>query len=250
MLTKSRVKLIKSLHEKKNRSELGLFLVEGEKGTVELLKSNFEIDFLLVTKEFFEKYKDQINKKLVEHEITGRENIEKLGTLESNDSAIAMVKQRDEMEPEIKKDEIIIVLDRIQDPGNLGTIIRVADWYGILKIVCSIDSADFYNSKTISASMGSFTRVEVFYRDLEKFLSEAKEENLPIFGAYLSGEDIHEAIFPTSGILLMGNESKGINKNLEKLVNKKITIPTFGGAESLNVGVATAIILDNWKNNI
>ncbi len=248
MLTKNDMKAIKALHEKKNRTELGLFLVEGEKSAVELLKSKFKIDLLLVTAEFFEKYKNLVGENDIRYEIVSENYIEKLGTLETNDSALAVAKQNTEEEPGISKNEIVLVLDKIQDPGNLGTIIRTADWYGIEKIICSEDTADFYNSKTISASMGSFTRVKVFYRDLEKFLGEAQYEKIPVFGAYLEGEDVHEAVFPPAGILVMGNESRGISKELEKFITRKITIPTYGGAESLNVGVATAIILDNWRN--
>jgi len=248
MFTKNQAKLVKSLQNKKDREKLGLFLVEGAKSVKELLNSDFEIDFLLATKGFFEKNRNSLQN--IRCEILSQDEIEKLGTLESNDSAIAVVKQNSEREPEIKNNEIVIALDKIQDPGNLGTIIRVADWYGIKKIIASLDTADFYNSKVISGSMGSFTRVKVFYRDLNDFLSEARAESLPILGAYLEGEDIHEIIFPQNGVILVGNESKGISKDLEKFVSKKITIPSFGKAESLNAGVATAIILDNWKRNI
>lgn len=249
MITKNQEKLIKSLGEKKNRSELGLFLVEGEKSVAELLNSDFEINFIVVTPEFIKKYGKLIEKKKVQYEIGDQEKLEKLGTLSSNDSAIAVVKQNLEHEPEIKNNEIIIALDKIQDPGNLGTIVRIADWYGIKKIIASVDSADFYNSKVISASMGSFTRVEVFYRNLKDFLSEAKAEHLPVFGAFLEGKDIHEALFPNNGILLVGNESKGVSKEIEKFVDTKITIPSYGDAESLNVAIATAVILDNWRQS-
>ncbi len=241
MITKNQAKLVKSLQNKKDRNELGLFLVEGEKSVIEVLKSNFEIDFILATQEFFEKNKDLIQ---VRCEILTQDEIEKLGTLETNSAAIAIVKQNQEHGPKIQANEIIIALDKVQDPGNLGTIIRIADWYGIKKIIASNDTADFYNSKVIGGSMGSFTRVEVFYCDLNDFLANKK---MPIFGAYLGGENVHTFQFPVSGILLMGNESKGISESLEKLVTKKITIPSYGEAESLNVGVATAVILDNWK---
>ncbi len=231
MITKNQAKLVKSLQNKKDRNELGLFLVEGEKSVIEVLKSSFEVDFILSTENFFENNKDIL--KDIRCEIMSQNEIEKLGTLLSNDSAIAVVKQNQEHEPEIKNNEIIIALDTVQDPGNLGTIIRIADWYGIKKIIASQETADFYNSKVIGGSMGSFTRVEVFYRDLNAFLSEAKNENIPILGAYLDGENVHEMIFPESGILLMGNESKGIHKDLEKFVSKRITIPSYGEAESL-----------------
>ncbi len=244
MFTKNQAKLIRALHEKKNRTDLGLFLVEGAKSVMELLKSDFEIDFLLTTTEFFEKYGDQIRDRSKEYEMVKQDEIEKVGTLESNDSALAVVKQKANVSPEIKNDEVVIALDEIKDPGNLGTIVRIADWYGIKNIIASKTTADFYNSKVISASMGSFTRINIFYTDLKDFLSKTK---LPILGAYLEGIDIHTMSFPKSGILLMGNESKGVSAEMEKLVTQKITIPSYGKAESLNVAIATAVILDNWR---
>ncbi len=244
MFTKNQAKLIRALHEKKNRSDLGLFLVEGAKSVSELLKSDFEIEFLLITTEFFEKYGDQIRDRSKEYEMVKQDEIEKVGTLESNDSALAVVKQKVNTVSEIGKNEVVIALDEIKDPGNLGTIIRIADWYGVKNIIASKTTADFYNSKVISASMGSFTRINIFYTDLSEFLSKTK---LPILGAYLNGENIHATTFPKSGILLMGNESKGVSAEMEKLVTQKITIPSYGQAESLNVAIATAVILDSWK---
>ena len=247
MFTKNQAKLIKSLDEKKNRVEHGLFLVEGEKSVSELLDSDFEIDFLLTTTEFFDKYGEKIREKSKSYEIVNQFELEKVGTFATNDSALAVVHQKINKIFEIEKDEIILTLDEIKDPGNLGTIIRIADWYGIKNIVASKETVDFYNPKVITATKGSFTRVNIFYTDLKDFLSEQK---LPIFGAFLNGENIHKTQFPSSGILVMGNESNGINKEIEKLITKKITIPAYGKAESLNVAIATAIILDNWKRNL
>lgn len=242
MLTKNQAKLIKSLNDKKNRVELGLFIVEGEKSILELLDSNFEIELLLSTQTFFDKYGEKIREKSKSYEITNQSEIEKVGTFETNDSAIAIVKQKTNDEPEIS-DGIILALDEIKDPGNLGTIIRIADWYGIKNIISSKNTVDFYNPKVITATKGSFTRVNIFYTDLNEFIPKTK---LPVLGAFLNGKNIHETKFPSNGILLMGNESNGINKNIENLVTKKITIPSYGKAESLNVAIATAIILDNW----
>ena len=139
---------------------------------------------------------------------------------------------------------LILALDGVSDPGNLGTIIRVADWYGIKHIVTSTDSADAYNPKTISATMGSFVRVSVSQVDLPAHLATLK---LPIYGAFLDGENVHNTQFTGSGVLLMGSESHGIREACAKLVTDKITIPAFGQAESLNVAMATGIILDNFK---
>ncbi|MFZ2038958.1 MAG: TrmH family RNA methyltransferase [Minisyncoccia bacterium] len=248
MLTKNQIKLIKSLHEKKNRQELGLFLVEGAKSVAELLSSDFKIEHLLVTDDFYGKNLDLIRPlteiKGVPFEIITQEDLEKLSTLESNNAALAVVKQKENTAPVIKDDEIVIVLDDVRDPGNLGTIIRIADWYGVKNIIVSKNTADFYNSKTISASMGSFIRANIFYTDLADFLSKTK---LPILGALMSGENVHTFKFPKSGILVMGNESNGVSAEIEKLITDKITIPRFGQAESLNVSIATAVIMDNWK---
>jgi len=246
MFTKNQAKFIKSLHEKKNRAELGLFLVEGEKSVSELLNSDFEIDLILTTIEFFDKFGEKIREKSKSYEIVNQFELEKVGTFTTNDSALAVVKQKINIPFEIKK-EIVIALDEIKDPGNLGTIIRIADWYGIKKIVASKETVDFYNPKVITATKGSFSRVNIFYTDLKDFLLTQK---LLIFGAFLNGDNIHEIKFPSGGIIVMGNESNGVNKEIEKLITKKITIPAYGKAESLNVAVATAIILDNWKRSL
>ncbi len=241
MLSKNLAKLIKSLQNKKDRNELGLFLVEGRKSVEELLKSDFEIDFILGTGVFLENNRDAI--KDIRYEILSPDELEKVSALESNNSVLAVAKQKINKNIEIAN-ELIIVLDEIKDPGNLGTIIRTADWYGIKKIILSENSVDFYNPKVISGTMGSFTRMNIFYTDLKVFLAGQK---LPVLGAYLGGKNIHEMQFPAAGILLMGNESKGISADLEQFVTDKITIPKFGEAESLNVGIATGIILDNFK---
>ena len=203
MFTKAQAKLIKSLHEKKNRTELGFFLVEGAKSVSELLDSEFEIDFILTTTEFFNEYGDKIRERSKIFEIVNQFEIEKVSTLETNDSALAVVKQKENKPFKIDAKEIIIALDEIKDPGNLGTIIRIADWYGIKNIIASKTTADFYNSKVISATMGSFTRINIFYTDIAEFISKTK---LPVLGAFLNGENVHKFDFPKGGILIMGNE--------------------------------------------
>jgi len=247
MFTKNQAKLIKSLSEKKNRIETGLFLVEGAKSVSELLDSDFEIDLILTTLEFFDTFGEKIRDRSNTYEIVKADEIEKVGTLETNDSVLAVVKQKANILPKTKDTEITLVLDEVKDPGNLGTIVRIADWYGIKSIVASKNTVDFYNPKVITATKGSFTRVNMFYTDLKEFLGNTK---LPVLGALLDGENIHETQFPLGGILLMGNESNGISSEIEKLVTKKITIPAYGKAESLNVAIATAVILDNWKRNL
>lgn len=251
MFTKGQASIIKYLHDKKHREKTGLFLVEGEKNVVETLNSNFKIKNILATKSFYTKYQKLIENKKVNYSLVEMGEIEKVSTMESNNSALAIVYQKNKitLENEIKDNEIILALDNIRDPGNFGTIIRIADWYGIKKIIASIGTVDLYNPKVISATKGSFARIDIFYTDLEKYLNNIKKVNIPILGAFMTGANAHKFTFPKSGILIMGNESNGINHEIKKLITDKITIPSFGGAESLNVSIATAILLDCWKRN-
>jgi len=243
MFTKKISSLIRQLQEKKYRAEYKQFLVEGEKNLEELLKSDFVIHTLLITEDFFNN-NQSILKNISKFEVVSQKDIENIGTLESNNAGLAIVEQKENILPTIEN-EVVLTLDNIRDPGNLGTIVRIADWYGIKKIIASESTVDFYNPKVVASSMGSFTRVSISYTVLSDFL---KNNNLPVLGAVLNGENVHEVQFPKNGILLMGNESHGISPELLSLVNQKITIPSFGQAESLNVAIATAIILDNWKN--
>ncbi len=247
MFTKAQASSIKSLHDKKYRQKTGLFLVEGEKNILETINSDYEIKTLLVTKSFYTKYQKIITNKKIQFEIVESGEIEKVSALESNDSALAIVKQKEDSILNYNNDQIIIALDNIRDPGNFGTIIRIADWYGIKKIIASIGTVDLYNPKVISATKGSFTRVQVYYTNLTDYLETS---SMPILGAFLDGQNAHKFCFPKKGILLLGNESKGICEELKSLITKKITIPSFGQTESLNVAIATAILIDNWKRNI
>lgn len=237
-MTKGEIKKVKSLTEKKYRTELGLFIVEGEKSVLELIDSDFMIEKIFCTKNFAEKNNNYLEKTIFE--IIEKEELEKISHFESNDSVLALVRQK---ENKRNKQGKTLVLDDIRDPGNLGTIIRICDWYGIKDIVASETTVDYYNPKVISASMGSFSRINVFYTDLKNFLSEEKR---PIFGAFLDGSNIHKTKIQEEAILVVGSESNGISKELEQAIKNRITIPSYGKAESLNVAVATAIILDNW----
>ena len=249
MFTKGQASAIKSLHDKKYRQNSGLFLVEGEKSVAETLNSDFEIKTLLATKPFYTKYSKIIKDKNIICEIVEPGEIENVSTMESNDSALAIVKQKtpEILNSEIAENEIVLALDNIRDPGNFGTIIRIADWYGIKKVIASIGTVDLYNPKVISATKGSFTRVDVYYADLENYLSETKS---PVLGAFMTGENVHKFTFPKKGILVMGNESNGISKEIENLIKQKVTIPSFSKTESLNVAIATAVLVDNWKRNL
>ena len=246
MISKNQLKLIHSLEQKKRRKKSGLFLVQGEKNVSELFNSDFEVVNLFATTEYINKYASLLSdQKLVNLSIESTvEELQKAGTLKTNNSVIAVVKCQSYETPVIENNELVLVLDQVGDPGNLGTIIRVADWYGIKHIVCSTDCADLYNPKVIAATMGSFARVQVSHTDLFEYLSVQEK---PIYGAFLEGENIHRSQLSNSAFIVMGSESHGISENISQFITHKITIPNFGHAESLNVAMATGIILDNFK---
>lgn len=242
-ISKSWQKLIKSLHHKKYRKQEGLFFVEGEKVVLELLQSDYEVLALFGTKNFF--IKNKINSS-VSTEVVSDTDLVSVGTFQSNDACLAVVKQKKMTLPKLDSKGLCLALDSIQDPGNLGTIIRVCDWYGINKVVCSNETVDFYNPKVINASKASFLRVKCSYTDLSDFLEKARTKNIETYGTVLNGESIYEAKLDFTGIVVVGNEANGISENILSYISKKISIPCFGKAESLNVGVATAVVIDNF----
>jgi len=246
MISKNQLKLIHALEQKKQRKKNGLFLVQGEKNVGELFNSDFTVKQLFATSSYISKNSRALAEfGLVSLTIEAtEEELKKAGTLLSNNSVLAVAECKIMPVPQIQKNELILVLDQVGDPGNLGTIIRVADWYGIKHIICSPDCADFYNPKVIAASMGSFARVQVSHTDLSEYLSQ---QSMAIYGAFLEGENIHKANLDKSAFIVMGSESQGISPEIAKFISNKITIPSFGGAESLNVAMATGIILDNFK---
>ncbi|RCR65866.1 TrmH family RNA methyltransferase [Larkinella punicea] len=245
MISKSLSKYIQSLHQKKYRQELGAFLVEGAINVLELCASDYQIEVLLVTEPFYKENALLLDKQRVRLEMVSADDLKRVGSLVVNDSALAVVKTKENRFLVADPDEFVLVLDDIRDPGNLGTILRIADWYGIRKLICSLSTADVYNPKVISASKGSFTRVAWYYCDLKTYLAEQAQG--PVYGAFLDGASVHSLDFGTAGYIVMGNEANGISVEVEELVSQRITIPRFGEAESLNVGIATAIICDNLR---
>jgi RNA methyltransferase, TrmH family len=246
MISKNNAKYLKSLQIKKYRNIEHRFLVEGWKNVEELLISDFEVEKIFGTKAFLEKNIALIKSKNIECiEATDAELIA-VGSYQSNDGSIALVKMKDWFfQPSELQGKWTLALDEIRDPGNLGTIIRIADWYGIDTILASQGTTDLYNPKVISATMGSFTRVKVVYFPDSEFLEGISTK---IYGAFLEGENLHKKpILAKEGILLMGNESNGIRKEIEDRVDFKVSIPRFGQAESLNVAIATAVICDNIR---
>jgi len=227
------------LQIKKYRKIENHFFVEGAKNVLELLNSDYDVDYVFATPSFVAE-----NKSLAENfnlvEATESELIS-MGTFKTNNSALAVSRMKPNSPLIPNGEEYVLLLDDISDPGNFGTIIRTADWYGISKIICSQDSADLYSPKVLNASMGSFTRVSVWQTELSTFL---RENSLPVYGAYLEGDDIGMVSFDQAGLILVGNESNGIRPELEVHVTRKVSIPRRGQAESLNVSVAAGIICD------
>ncbi|MDX2188660.1 MAG: RNA methyltransferase [Bacteroidota bacterium] len=233
---------------KKFRKLHGQFIVEGLKSVIEVLKSEYTVKEIIVNANLPELRTtlSSYNKHFLITEATANE-ISSASYMENNETAIAIVsiKQNDPLI--IKPNQITLCLDGIQDPGNFGTIIRTAEWFGIDTVICSNETVDLYNPKVISSSMGSFTRTKVYYENLESVLKTASNEGIKIYGAFMSGSDIKN-MPSANGLIIFGNESNGITVKIEKMVNEKINIKRIGGAESLNVGVACGIILHHFCN--
>lgn len=234
MLTHHLIKVIQSLDKKKFRQKYNLFLVEGNKIIKELKNSPFKV------KEVFSIAPSELDLGNVPiHQITEAE-LKKISHLQHPKNSVAICELRENTPIETP---IQLVLDNIQDPGNLGTIIRLADWFGIEQIICSPETADFYNPKVIQATMGSFTRVNIVYQDISEILSHSQR---PIFGTDMVGENLYQMDFPREFYLILGNEGNGIRPEIKQLVHQNITIPRFGklqSTESLNVSMAAGIIL-------
>ena len=242
MISNKWLKLIKSLHLKKYRKAEQLFFVEGEKAVLEVLASDWQVSALFATEHFLQQHETVVAKAELVQQCSSDELI-KAGTFSSNDAALAVVKIPASTGFTAHRSGWVLVLDQVNDPGNLGTIIRIADWYGIKHIVCSPDTADRYNPKVIAAAKGSFLRVQLHYQPLPALLATS---TLPVYGAYLGGESVHSlTLTENGGFIVLGNEANGISAELEDTISRKITIPAFGQAESLNVGIAAAVICDN-----
>lgn len=237
MLSRNWVKYIQSLHHKKNGKEAKDFIVEGVKMVNELLQSNYTIKNIFAVSDWIE-YNSSV-KNIIE---ISEDDLKKISALKMPNKVLAIAeKKMINVIPDLKN-QITIVLDGIQDPGNLGTIIRTADWFGIKNIITSNDTVDVYNTKVLQSTMGSFLRVNIFYIDLNEFF---QQNSIPVFGAVLDGSNINSIQKINEALLLIGNESKGIRENIQPFIQHKITIPKIGETESLNAAVATAIIL--WE---
>ena len=239
MLSKNQIKLITSLQQKKQRIAQQLFFAEGIKVIQELLESNFELVHLYTTQNDFDEVSN--DKKVLLDE----DELKKITALATPNTCLAVFKIPSEKK--IIESGLILALDSIRDPGNLGTILRLCDWFGIGQLICSKETADIYNPKVVQATMGSIARVNVNYIDLETFISQTQ---LAVFGTFMDGTNIYKTDLPQKGIIIMGNEANGISPEIEKLIKNRLTIPRFGTlqkTESLNVATATAVILSEFR---
>lgn len=237
MVTKNQIKLVVSLKQKKYRSQHGLFVVEGEKLVKELLQAGMEPFKIFVDVTWK-------GSGLGETELVSGTILKQMSSLKQPNGIVGVFHIPKTMKTEVS--DWIVALDAVRDPGNLGTIIRLCDWFGIRQLVCSMDTVDCYNPKVLQATMGSIARVNIIYASLPEFLKNAEQ---PIFGAFMDGEPMYGKPFPDKGILVMGNEANGISDEVGAWVTERISIPQFGGetAESLNVATATAILLNEIR---
>jgi len=243
MLSKNEIKYIQSLGHKKRREEERLFIAEGSKMVAEFIQEKPQQVFrLYATAEFFETHAGahQINEK----HVVSEEELQRISQLQTPNQALAIIHYFPVKEVTLPQNEWYLALDGIRDPGNMGTIIRLADWFGISTIICSPDCADVYNPKVVQATMGSILRVHVAEKELPAFLTNL---TIPVIGAVLGGDELSSYPFPPAGVLVIGNEANGISKEVIGLLSQKLMIPRFGAAESLNAAIATSIFLWEMK---
>jgi len=236
-LSNNHQKLITSLSQKKYRQKHQLFIAEGVKVVEEFLKSSYELEILFSTDPYFSFLDCFV-------QVTNQE-LKKISSLKTPNKVLALFKIPSEKK--VNSSGLIVALDTINDPGNLGTIIRLCDWFGVKQLVCSKETVDCYNTKVVQASMGSLTRVSTSYLNLPEYL---KTVSIPIYIADMNGVNIHKTNLPTSAVLVMGNEANGISDTLKSLISNKISIPRYGDSmqvESLNVATATAILLNEFR---
>lgn len=242
-LSKSQIKIITSLQQKKYRNKQNLFVVEGVKSVNEFLASNFILENLFYTEEY---NITSFNSKILnKSQLVTNTKLKKISFLKTPNQVLAVFKIP--KESDVLKNGLIVVLDEIKDPGNLGTIIRLCDWFDVKQLVCSLKTVDCYNPKVVQASMGSLARIKVTYVNLNSYLNKS---TFPIFTADMNGDNIYKTQLPKNAIIIMGNEANGISKEVNSLSTHKISIPRFGNiqqTESLNVATATAIILSEFR---
>lgn len=248
MLSKSKIKYIRSLESKKKRNDCGVFVAEGNKLVADMLP--FYSCELLIAKSSWITTQGEIQTK--ELLIADDNDIPKASFLKHPQDVLAVFKLPEWSIEDVRPaEELVLLLDGIQDPGNLGTIIRLADWFGIKHIICSFDCADVFNPKVVQATMGALAHVQIHYTHPEEYLKQQKSNHIPLYGTFLDGEDLYTHELTNHGILIMGSEGKGIRGSVEEFVNKRLYIPSYPAnqvtSESLNVAVATAIVCAEFR---
>ena len=241
MISKNQIRYIRGLSLKKNRIKEQCFVVEGEKCLVELLNSSFEVVELFALKDWIDENKAVFD----EIQVVSFKELERISNLKSPNKVLAVVNMKKQ---EILQQEsaVTLVLDDINNPGNLGTIIRMCDWFGVKQIICSKNTADIYSPKVVQSTMGSLFRTQITYADLSTYLAKV---TTPIYGAYMDGENVKDIKINQKAHLVMGSEANGISEKVEKYISKKVAIRNIGdNTESLNVAVATSILLYEFCN--
>jgi TrmH family RNA methyltransferase len=252
MISKNKMKFIISLQKKKVREEEGLFVIEGDKLVREFLAAKIMIKTLVGKSEFLGSLSSELTRSVTDIVIVSYEELKHISTLKTPHNALAIV-QIPAKKPDNSRlfSSLCAALDSVQDPGNLGTIIRAAAWFGIKNIVCSMDCVDVYNPKVIQASMGALLHVDVFYSDLKELFISASKNGIPVIGTLLEGDSIYDHKPGKKGIILLGNESKGISDELKPFITEKIMIPgadkTKPGIESLNVSMAASVVFSEFR---
>lgn len=246
MITKAEIQLVRSLNDKRNRDQEGLFVAEGEKLIAEIRSSHLRIRRIYALEGLFSGE---------EVCTVSPKEMERLSLLKSANRALAVVEiPHYKLNINNLKDNLTLALDEVQNPGNLGTIIRLADWFGIRDILCSPTSADCFNPKVVQATMGAILRVRVHYVDLPHTLEQAQQAGIPIYGTFLEGENLYETDLSTAGIVLMGNEGRGVGRACASTVNRKLYIPPYPAdqptSESLNVAMATGIVCAEFRRRL
>jgi TrmH family RNA methyltransferase len=245
MISKAKIKQVQQLEKKKYRDETKLFVAEGNKLVAEMLPF-FECEWLIARTTWIATQGNLPAKELIEAD---ENDIRKVSLLKNPQDVLAVFRYPSYRIEEVNpSDELVLALDGIQDPGNLGTMIRLADWFGIAHVVCSPDTADAFGPKSVQASMGALTRVKIHYTNLENFLSK---QNAPLYGTFLDGNNIYEETLSSIGVIIMGNEGNGIRPSVEALVNKRLFIPNYpptrSRPDSLNAAIAAAIICAEFR---
>jgi TrmH family RNA methyltransferase len=251
MLSKNKIKQIKSLAHKKYRDSTGLFIAEGEKIVTELIIARYRFNLIVATKGLMPSYNSVDCEKIT----ATPDDIKKVSQLKTPPPVFALCYQKQEkLLVENLKNELTLALDQIQDPGNLGTIIRLSSWFGLHHLVCSPNTVDCYNPKVIQASMGAIAHVSIHYTSLDALIVDAKKAGIATLGTFLSGSNIYSENLPEKGIVVLGNEGQGISPEIEKLIGKKLFIPSHPlnrlSVESLNVSVAASIVCSEFRRNI